>query len=62
MSTIQTHPITWVVEQLLCDCGGKFKHMHSVKYSEKPYVHACDKCGVVENTEAVYPKTVWNEK
>ena len=61
MSSIKTSPVTWVVEKLMCDCGGMFKHMHSVKYVQKPFVHACDKCSVVENTEFIYPRTVWSE-
>ena len=61
MSHVTVAPITWKVERLMCDCGGEFKHMHNVKYSEKPYVHACDKCRLVENTEFSYPKTVWVE-
>jgi hypothetical protein len=61
MSTVQNAPITWVVEHLMCDCGGEFKHMHSVKYVEKPFIHACDKCSLMEDTVAVYPRTVWRE-
>ena len=45
----------------MCDCGGEFKHMHSVKYVEKPFIHACDKCSLMEDTVVVYPRTVWRE-
>ena len=61
MSTIKTSPVTWVVEKLMCDCGGEFCHVHSVKYVQKPFVHACDKCSVVEDREFIYPRTVWRE-
>ena len=61
MSTVQNAPITWVVERLMCDCSGEFKLMHSVKYVEKPFIHACDKCSLMEDTVVVYPRTVWRE-
>ena len=61
MSVIKTTPVTWVLERLMCDCGGEFCHMHSVKYADKPFIHACDKCSLVENTTSIYPKTTYKE-
>ena len=61
MSSIKTVPITWKVERLMCDCGGEYQHKFSVKYKAKPFTHVCDKCGLVEETVDIYPKTVWVE-
>ena len=61
MSTIKTSPVTWVVERLMCDCGGEFQHKFSVKYKTNPFTHVCDKCNAIEDTDAIYPKTVWRE-
>ena len=54
-------PITWKVQRLLCECGGEMTHRLNIKYADKPFVHACTKCGAQENTEYVYPRTVWEE-
>ena len=61
MSYIQTKPIAWQVQRLLCDCGGMFEHVMNVNYADKPFVHACNVCGLQENMEHVYPRTVWEE-
>ena len=61
MSNVTVSPITWVVERLMCDCGGEFQHKFSVKYKDKPFTHVCDKCSLVEETVDVYPKPVWVE-
>jgi hypothetical protein len=50
-----------VVERLMCDCGGEFQHKFSVKYKTNPFTHVCDKCNAIEETDAIYPKTVWSE-
>lgn len=61
MSSIKTAPITWNVERLMCDCGGEFQHKFSVKYKAKPFTHVCGRCNSIEDTDAIYPKTVWAE-
>jgi len=45
----------------MCDCGGEFQHKFSIKYKANPFTHVCDKCNAVEDTDAIYPKTVWRE-
>ena len=54
-------PIKWTVQRLMCDCGGELEHKLNIKYADKPFLHACNKCGVQENKEHVYPRTVWEE-
>ena len=61
MSSIKTSPVTWKVERLRCDCGGEFRHKFSVKYKANPFTHVCDKCNAIEETDSIYPKTVWEE-
>ena len=61
MSNIRTRPIEWTVDRLMCDCGGEFKHMFNISYADKPFTHVCEKCRAVEDTDAIYPKTVWRE-
>ena len=59
MSHVTVAPITWKVERLMCDCGGEYQHKFSVKYKAKPFTHVCNECNAVEETEDIYPKTVW---
>jgi hypothetical protein len=61
MSFITTKPIEWQVHRLMCECGGEFKHVMNINYADKPFAHACDQCGLQDNTVNVYPKTVWEE-
>lgn len=59
MSTIVETPIVWRAQRLICECGGEYEHRLNIKYADKPFVHACNKCGAQENTKHVYPRTVW---
>ena len=61
MSIFKTEPIKWSVTRMLCECGGEFEHKFSTKYKDKPFTHVCNKCNLVEDMEAVYPKTQWHE-
>jgi hypothetical protein len=61
MSTKTETPIVWKVQRLMCDCGGEFAHALNIKYADKPFAHACNKCGAHENHEHIYPHTVWEE-
>lgn len=58
---IQKDPINWTVHTLRCKCGGEMEHKVNIKYAEKPFLHACNQCGVSEQMEHVYPRTVWEK-
>ena len=61
MSTIKESNIKWVVQRLMCECGGEFEHKFNVNYADLPFAHVCNKCDVMEKTDKVYPSTVWEE-
>ena len=61
MSKIKENKIDWLVQRLLCECGGEFEHKFSVNYAPLPFTHVCSKCSVVEEAEYIYPRTVWED-
>ena len=61
MSTIKESNIKWTVQRLMCECGGEFEHKFNISYADLPFTHVCNKCNVIENTDKVYPNTVWQE-
>lgn len=61
---VKEFPITWVVQRLMCKCGGEFQHRFTIKTGgniQTPHTHVCNKCSALEQTSVAYPVTVWRE-
>lgn len=59
---VQTRPIRWVAQYLMCDCGADMQFVFSVRTPHGvAYLHKCPNCERAEEVEKQFPSPVWEE-
>ena len=60
---IQSIPVNIYIEHAYCECGEQMERDNLILMSNPPrYKYRCPKCGKIETSYELYPKTFYKER